>query len=269
MARIKKLNFVVLENISAANSRRWFTQERAASLARLTIVIGLHVLVLAGLFSWSWSPTPIEVSILTLQDLEGDTPKTEDSQVQEPVQPSIAATQVPSAESIETEQIDIALTQQSQPEPESAVQSRLEAPPESRPFTVPAPVPKPVQRAAVPQPTATGAAAAANSTANARQGSDAEQASTAARFDADYLHNPAPTYPSQSRRLKEEGTVLLLVRVSADGAPAEIEVRQSSGFERLDEAALQAVRQWRFVPAKRGSQNVAASVIVPIQFKRQ
>jgi protein TonB len=57
--------------------------------------------------------------------------------------------------------------------------------------------------------------------------------------------------------------------VSADGAPAEIEVRQSSGFERLDEAALQAVRQWRFVPAKRGSQNVAASVIVPIQFKRQ
>ena len=135
MARIKKLNFVVSENISAAKSRRWFTQERAASLARLTIVIGLHVLVLAGLFSWSWSPTPIEVSILTLQDLEGDTPKTEDSQVQEPVQPSIAATQVPSAESIETEQIDIALTQQSQPEPESAVQSRLEAPPESRPFT--------------------------------------------------------------------------------------------------------------------------------------
>ena len=247
----------------------WFTQERAASLARLTVVVALHVLVLFGLFSWSRSPTPIEVSILTLQDLEGDTPKTEDSQVQEPVQPSSAAAQAPSAEPVETEQIDIALTQQSQPEPESAVQYRLEAPPESRPFTVPAPVPKPVQRAATPPQTLTGAAATADSAGGARQGTDAEQASTAARFDADYLHNPAPTYPSQSRRLKEEGTVLSLVRVSAEGSPANVEVRQSSGFERLDEAALQAVRQWRFVPAKRGSQNVAASVLVPIQFKRQ
>ena len=92
---------------------------------------------------------------------------------------------------------------------------------------------------------------------------------TAARFDADYLHNPAPAYPSQSRRLKEEGTVLLLVRVSAEGAPLSVEIRTSSGFERLDEAGLQAVRQWRFVPAKRGNDNVAASVLVPIQFKRQ
>ena len=257
------------ENISVAKSRRWFTQERAASLARVTIVIALHVLVLVGLFSWSWSPTPIEVSILTLQDLEGDTTNTEDTHVQEPMQPSSAAAQAPSAEPVETEQIDIALTQETQPEPEPAVRSRLEAPLESKPVPAPAPVPKPVQRTAIPRPTATGVAAAVDSTANARQGSDTEQASTAVRFDADYLHNPAPTYPSQSRRLKEEGTVLLLVRVSADGAPTEVEVRQSSGFERLDDAALQAVRQWRFVPAKRGSQNVAASVLVPIQFKRQ
>ena len=247
----------------------WFTQERAASLARLTVVVALHVLVLFGLFSWSRSPTPIEVSILTLQDLEGDTPKTEDSQVQEPVQPSSAAAQAPSAETVETEQIDIALTQQTQPQPETAVQSRLETPLESKPVPAPATVPKPVQRTATPPQTLTGAAATADSAGGARQGTDAEQASTAARFDADYLHNPAPTYPSQSRRLKEEGTVLSLVRVSAEGSPANVEVRQSSGFERLDEAALQAVRQWRFVPAKRGSQNVAASVLVPIQFKRQ
>jgi protein TonB len=92
---------------------------------------------------------------------------------------------------------------------------------------------------------------------------------TAARFDADYLHNPAPAYPAQSRRLKEEGTVLLLVRVSDQGTPLSVEIRTSSGFERLDEAGLQAVRQWRFVPAKRGTENVAASVLVPIQFKRQ
>jgi protein TonB len=104
---------------------------------------------------------------------------------------------------------------------------------------------------------------------SAQPGTGTESALTAARFDADYLHNPAPAYPAQSRRLKEEGTVLLLVRVSVEGTPLSVEIRNSSGFERLDEAGLQAVRQWRFVPAKRGSENVAASVLVPIQFKRQ
>jgi protein TonB len=108
-----------------------------------------------------------------------------------------------------------------------------------------------------------------NASGSAQPGTGTEPALTAARFDADYLHNPAPAYPAQSRRLKEEGTVLLLVRVSVEGAPLSVEIRNSSGFERLDEAGLQAVRQWRFVPAKRGSENVAASVLVPIQFKRQ
>ena len=91
---------------------------------------------------------------------------------------------------------------------------------------------------------------------------------TAARFDADYLKNPAPTYPALSRRLGEEGRVLLLVRVTPQGVPDGVEVRESSGFARLDEAALAAVRQWRFVPARRGNEAIAASVLVPIIFRR-
>ena len=91
---------------------------------------------------------------------------------------------------------------------------------------------------------------------------------TAARFDADYLKNPAPAYPAMSRRLGEEGRVLLLVRVTPQGLPDGVEVRESSGFARLDEAALAAVRQWRFVPARRGSEAIAASVLVPIIFRR-
>ncbi len=90
---------------------------------------------------------------------------------------------------------------------------------------------------------------------------------TAARFDADYLKNPPPAYPSLSRRLREEGRVLLLVRVSAQGAADSVQLRQSSGFSRLDEAAIEAVRQWRFIPAKRGDEAIAASVIVPIVFR--
>ena len=89
----------------------------------------------------------------------------------------------------------------------------------------------------------------------------------AARFDADYLNNPAPAYSLLSRRQGESGKVLLLVQVTAQGAAAQVEIKQSSGFPRLDEAALNAVRKWRFVPARRGDEAVAASVVVPITFR--
>jgi protein TonB len=92
---------------------------------------------------------------------------------------------------------------------------------------------------------------------------------TAARFDADYLQNPPPAYPAMARRLREEGRVLLLVRVSPQGHAESVQVRQSSGFERLDEAALAAVRQWRFVAARRGDEAIAASVLVPLVFRTE
>ncbi|NMM29017.1 MAG: energy transducer TonB [Glaciimonas sp.] len=88
-----------------------------------------------------------------------------------------------------------------------------------------------------------------------------------ARFNADYLNNPAPSYPLFSRRNREQGTVLLNIKVSAQGQAEQVQVKRSSGFSRLDEAALEAVRQWRFVPAQRGSVAVAASVVVPIVFR--
>lgn len=88
----------------------------------------------------------------------------------------------------------------------------------------------------------------------------------AARFDADYLHNPKPVYPALSRRQSEEGKVLLKVRVSAQGNALEVAVSKSSGFPRLDSAAIDAVTHWRFVPAKRGDETVDSSVIVPITF---
>jgi protein TonB len=90
---------------------------------------------------------------------------------------------------------------------------------------------------------------------------------TAARFNAAYLNNPEPKYPPLSRRLGEEGKVLLKVRVMPDGHPASVDLEKSSNFERLDEAAKQAVARWRFVPAKRGDEPIEASVIVPIVFR--
>ncbi len=89
----------------------------------------------------------------------------------------------------------------------------------------------------------------------------------AARFDADYLQNPAPAYPAMSRRLQEEGKVLLQVKVTATGTAEHVQIKQGSGYPRLDEAALNTVRQWRFIPARRGDEAVAASVVVPIVFR--
>lgn len=90
---------------------------------------------------------------------------------------------------------------------------------------------------------------------------------TPARFDAAYLQNPRPAYPLVSRRLGEEGKVLLRVRVGTEGQPAAVDLEKSSNFARLDEAARQVVERWRFVPAKRGEQAIEATVIVPIVFR--
>lgn len=86
------------------------------------------------------------------------------------------------------------------------------------------------------------------------------------RFNADYLDNPAPRYPPLSRRMGEQGRVLLRVHVAAGGTAIEVVLHNSSGFERLDRAALETVKQWKFVPARQGDKPVDAWVIVPIQF---
>jgi len=89
----------------------------------------------------------------------------------------------------------------------------------------------------------------------------------AARFDADYLQNPAPIYPPMSRKLQEEGRVLLQVRVTAAGTAEQVQIKRSSGYPRLDEAALNTVLRWRFVPARQGNEVIASSVVVPIVFR--
>jgi len=93
-----------------------------------------------------------------------------------------------------------------------------------------------------------------------------QTADSVPRFNADYLNNPAPVYPRVSRRLREVGVVTLRVYVAPNGAPASIELEQSSGFARLDESAMEAVRQWQFSPAKSAGVAVAAWVIVPVEF---
>jgi protein TonB len=83
---------------------------------------------------------------------------------------------------------------------------------------------------------------------------------------ADYLNNPRPPYPPLSKRLGEQGKVVVRVFIEVDGTASRAEVRQSSGFERLDQTALQTVLRWRYVPGKRAGVAEAMWFNVPISF---
>jgi protein TonB len=86
-------------------------------------------------------------------------------------------------------------------------------------------------------------------------------------YGAAYLRNPPPRYPVEARRGGVEGTVTLRVWVAADGAATRVEVDRSSGHRALDDAAVGAVKNWRFVPARRGDEAVEGLVTVPLVFR--
>ena len=84
--------------------------------------------------------------------------------------------------------------------------------------------------------------------------------------DADYLNNPKPAYPPMSRRLGEQGTVIVRALIGTDGNAQKAEVQQSSGFERLDRAALETALKWRYLPGKRAGVPEAMWFKVPLRF---
>lgn len=94
-----------------------------------------------------------------------------------------------------------------------------------------------------------------------------EPALEAPRFYAAYLSNPPPVYPLAARRHGIEGRVLVRAEIQTDGSCSRVELKTSSGSNLLDQAALEAVRKWRFIPARKGSQVLVAWVEVPIAFK--
>lgn len=84
--------------------------------------------------------------------------------------------------------------------------------------------------------------------------------------DAGFFSNPKPPYPAVSRRMNEEGIVLLSVHILADGRVDEVRLKRSSGFSRLDDSAMKTVRHWRYVPAKRNGKPIPYWYAQPIRF---
>ena len=95
----------------------------------------------------------------------------------------------------------------------------------------------------------------------------ASVALTPPSFSASYLRNPPPRYPLTARRAGEQGTVTLRVLVTPDGMASRVAVEKSSGSPYLDAAALEAVKAWRFTPARRGAEVIESWVLVPIVFR--
>ena len=135
--------------------------------------------------------------------------------------------------------------------------------PEPTPTVAPQPAPTPLAiapSANTPAPSAATPAATAATQSNATGSSNASAAPPAPpappkvelpSSDADYLNNTKPAYPAISKRLGEQGRVVVRVFIDADGQPSQASVKQSSGFDRLDQASVETALKWRYAPGKR------------------
>lgn len=195
----------------------------------LTLVLGAHVgALLLGLTARTLPPT-LETQPLTVDLLQPAPPQ---PTVQPRPQPVSAATPHKTQAT--------AQTKLQQPRLET---TRSEATANEAPAAVPAP----------PAPPAPAASAT--------------ESTSPARFDADYLNNPPPPYPPLSKRMGEDGRIVLRVLVTPQGTAESLEIKTSSGSSRLDGAAVNTVRNWRFIPARRGDTAIQSWVLVPIVFK--
>lgn len=74
------------------------------------------------------------------------------------------------------------------------------------------------------------------------------------------------TYPEKARRAGLEGTTMLQIKVLADGSVGDVRLERSAGYPDLDNAAIEAIRRWRFEPARRRGEPVDVWILLPIRF---
>jgi periplasmic protein TonB len=169
-----------------------------------------------------------------------------------------------------------------QPLAQPKVQTKAPTPkpvqPTPTPVAQPAPVPLAIgPTAAAPEPsaaapTAVAAAPSSTNTGNALNAPPAPPAPpkiTQPSTDADYLNNARPQYPPLSKRLNEQGKVVVRALIGTDGTASQASIKSSSGFDRLDQAALATVLKWRYVPGKRGGVAEAMWFDVPVNWVLQ
>lgn len=240
-----------------AAARPWLAALWSSSVVAFVLVLAVHAAAL-GFILYSSSPTSITVELPTIQGILIPAPPAETVQL-----PSAQETPPP----VET------------PPPEP-VKPKPQPKPKPKPEEVkPAPVPEPVVEAP-PSETAITAEAAQEEaaqeesapaeplpvTTTAEENSTLGAPVTPPQEDAHQLNNPRPAYPSISRSRREEGTVLLEVLILANGTVGEVRIKESSGYSRLDQTAMRAVKRWRYLPARRGTETIDYWYLQPIEF---
>lgn len=142
--------------------------------------------------------------------------------------------------------------------------------PKPKPVEKPKPKPKPVQKPTPPAPPAPPQPTPAPPAPKAPPAAPAPPApvkETAAVSGLASLGNPPPEYPSLALRRGWEGSVTLRIRVLPNGRAGSVDVTRSSGKKQLDDAAVEAVRGWKFIPAKRGDTPIEGFATQTIDFK--
>ena len=154
-----------------------------------------------------------------------------------------------------------------QPKPQQVVQKPQPQPlpPPPMPLAVAAAEPSPhaVTGATTPQPPAPPVAAPVSAEPPAPPAPPRIQLPDS---NADYLNNKPPAYPPLSKRLGEQGKVMVRVFIDTEGNATQAEVRTSSGYDRLDQTALKTVLAWQYVPGKVNGEPKAMWFNVPINF---
>jgi protein TonB len=203
-----------------------------SSLISFLLVAGLHIGVLAAVIMAKPAPAPVEVVQPTIQGVIVMAEPEPTPPPPEPLPPPPPPEKKP------------------EPAPKPKPKPLPKAPPSERAVKAPEPEPAPPPPVAKPAEPAPAAPAPV----------------VPPRTDAGQISNPAPAYPSLSRRLREEGLVLLEILIRADGSVGEIKLKTSSGFKRLDEAAINAVKHWRYQPATQGGKAIDFWYEQPLEF---
>jgi len=260
---------------SETNTRRML----ALKVTGLALALGLHVGVFATLL-WTeqpkmvGEPAPMDVIGVTL--LEQDEPQVQEEPATAPPQETVAEPQPEPEPEIEPEPEPEPVVEP-EPEPEPVVDKPpVPEPPKPQPKPKPKPKPRPQPAKPVetpPQPVQPAAPAAppgpatdrpAQSAAAARS-TEGDQPKVIGRVD--YLgRRPVPVYPRASERRREQGRVVVRVLISTQGTVLEAKVQRSSGYERLDESALKAVRTARFKPYTENGVAYRAMADIPFDF---
>lgn len=236
-----------------AAARPWLAALWSSSVVAFVLVLAVHAAAL-GFILYSSSPTSITVELPTIQGILIPAPPAETVQVPnaqetpppveippEPVKPQPKPKPKPKPQEVKPAPIPEPVVEA--PPSENAITAEESAVEESAPIE-----PLPVAATPTEEDTTLGAPV------------------TPPQEDAHQLNNPRPAYPSLSRRLREQGTVLLEVLILADGSVGEVRIKESSGYARLDQTALRAVKQWRYLPARRGTEAIDYWYLQPIEF---